>query len=948
MGTAVLALIICISVRNGLKNQDLVPGGCKENITEAVIQAGSDVTLKCHGNGTVKWIIQGKKNKYITNDTLQILNAGYKSTTTYTCVYNSSKSMESASVHLFVKDESKYWNYLHGYILSFEVGKDALIPCLLTDPSIPESAVSLESLDCAGKKLNISFEKKKGFTIRNVQMNLDECKFYCKAKVNGIEKKSTTIKFFITYAHIMPSVSLTSHEHMRIQGEDLIITCIATSNVQSNIKWEHKTEQKTTTIKNYDPAGGVWTVTSILTIQNVTFEDSGNYTCIAENNGGSNSSSANLQVIEKAFVDVSTAQEKNMTLLKGDNVVLNVDIKAYPSKLSWDWLHNKSGNARSVSSLSKMKDQGPYSTKNILILNRLNEKESGTYTFSANNSKTDAFLSFEIKLYSAPTVDLESNTVNGSQEIKCTSQGFTLPTIQWLQCPNISCTDAEKVPLTGEQSQEEHEDLVISTMRPSGSLYNITIFCTASNIAGNTSTKMLFNSPVQPALMVSKIDPEQFSPLMVVVAVLGVFFLLLSAFLFYKYKQKPKYAIRWQMVQMSEGNQYLCIDPTQLPYNERWEFPRANLQFGKTIGAGAFGKVMEATAFGMGKDDSALRVAVKMLKPSAHTDEKEALMSELKILSHLGHHENVVNLLGACTSGGPILVITEYCQHGDLLNFMRRKAEVLNSISSADSTSDYKNMAVEQKYLEGDSGQKSEGKDSYIDMKPINPSMGSTSESPLVEEEDMGDHLPLDLHDLLNFSLQVAEGMSFLASKNCIHRDVAARNVLVTQGRVAKICDFGLARDIENDSNYVVKGNARLPVKWMAPESIFDCIYTVQSDVWSYGILLWEIFSLGRSPYPGVIVNRKFYKMIKDGFKMDCPDYSPLAIYRIMKACWDLEPTRRPTFKQVTELINRQMSLNTNQEYTNVIQEQQDEDCSDTKCVDPQQPLVKGNNYQFC
>ncbi|MEJ1274682.1 KIT proto-oncogene receptor tyrosine kinase [Cricetulus griseus] len=225
---------------------------------------------------------------------------------------------------------------------------------------------------------------------------------------------------------------------------------------------------------------------------------------------------------------------------------------------------------------------------------------------------------------------------------------------------------------------------------------------------------------------------------------------------------------------------------------------------GKTLGAGAFGKVVEATAYGLIKSDAAMTVAVKMLKPSAHLTEREALMSELKVLSYLGNHMNIVNLLGACTVG-----------------------------------------------------------DSYIERDV----------TPAIMEDD---ELALDLEDLLSFSYQVAKGMAFLASKN-----------------------------------------ARLPVKWMAPESIFNCVYTFESDVWSYGIFLWELFSLGSSPYPGMPVDSKFYKMIKEGFRMLSPEHAPAEMYEVMKTCWDADPLKRPTFKQVVQLIEKQISESTKHIYSN-------------------------------
>uniref|UniRef100_A0A8C2H209 receptor protein-tyrosine kinase n=1 Tax=Cyprinus carpio TaxID=7962 RepID=A0A8C2H209_CYPCA len=348
---------------------------------------------------------------------------------------------------------------------------------------------------------------------------------------------------------------------------------------------------------------------------------------------------------------------------------------------------------------------------------------------------------------------------------------------------------------------------------------------------------------------------------------------------------KPKYEIHWKVIESFDGNNYTYIDPTQLPYDPKWEFPRERLRFGKILGSGAFGKVVAATAYGLCSADTVTTVAVKMLKPSAHSTEKEALMSELKVLSFIGNHINIVNLLGACTVGGPTLMITEYCCYGDLLNFLRRKRDAFFSSKTGDGY--YKNL------LSQTQTSRESTDNGYMPMRSYQKRSNQT------EWCDDKDDLSLDTEDLLSFSYQVAKGMDFLTSKNCIHRDLAARNVLLTQGRVAKICDFGLARDITRDSSYVLRGNACLPVKWMSPESLFACVYTFESDVWSYGILLWEIFSLGNTPYPGIPVGSTYYKMIQDGYRMSEPEFAPIEVYEVMRWCWSADPLKRPTFKKL-------------------------------------------------
>lgn len=157
------------------------------------------------------------------------------------------------------------------------------------------------------------------------------------------------------------------------------------------------------------------------------------------------------------------------------------------------------------------------------------------------------------------------------------------------------------------------------------------------------------------------------------------------------------------------------------------------------------------------------------------------------------------------------------------------------------------------------------------------------------------------MEDLICYSFQVAKGMEFLSSRKCIHRDLAARNILLSENNVVKICDFGLARDVYKDPDYVRKGDARLPLKWMAPETIFDRVYTTQSDVWSFGVLLWEIFSLGASPYPGVCIDELFCRRLKEGTRMRPPEYATTEIYQTMLDCWLARPTDRPTFAEMVE-----------------------------------------------
>ncbi|NXT84559.1 HCK kinase, partial [Zapornia atra] len=157
------------------------------------------------------------------------------------------------------------------------------------------------------------------------------------------------------------------------------------------------------------------------------------------------------------------------------------------------------------------------------------------------------------------------------------------------------------------------------------------------------------------------------------------------------------------------------------------------------------------------------------------------------------------------------------------------------------------------------------------------------------------------LPKLIDFSAQIAEGMAYIEKRNYIHRDLRAANILVSAVLVCKIADFGLARVIE-DNEYTAREGAKFPIKWTAPEAISYGSFTIKSDVWSFGILLTEIITYGRIPYPGMS-SMEVIRALEQGYRMPRTENCPEELYDIMMRCWKTKPEDRPTFEYTQSIL---------------------------------------------
>ncbi|XP_065281541.1 uncharacterized protein [Dermacentor albipictus] len=292
------------------------------------------------------------------------------------------------------------------------------------------------------------------------------------------------------------------------------------------------------------------------------------------------------------------------------------------------------------------------------------------------------------------------------------------------------------------------------------------------------------------------------------------------------------------------------LTSNHLPSLDGWEMPRDHIVINRKLGEGAFGTVYGGEA--LVTDQCWQAVAVKTLKVGAIIEEKLDFLSEAEMMKRFDH-KNIVRLLGVCTTGEPVYTVMEFMLYGDLKTYLLARRHLVK-------------------------------------------------ENERHKSEEVSDRC------LTAMALDVARGLSYLADLKYVHRDLACRNCLVNAGRTVKIGDFGMCRPMYDSDYYRFNKRGMLPVRWMAPESLNDGIFTTMSDVWSYGVLLYEIITFASFPYQG-LSNNQVLEYVKGYKTLPVPNGCKPELEALLLRCWARSPSQRPTACEIVEILANDSKL---------------------------------------
>ncbi|KAL2094088.1 hypothetical protein ACEWY4_011400 [Coilia grayii] len=333
-----------------------------------------------------------------------------------------------------------------------------------------------------------------------------------------------------------------------------------------------------------------------------------------------------------------------------------------------------------------------------------------------------------------------------------------------------------------------------------------------TSLAGNGSwTEPIFFYVPQPT---ADYDSALYLFITIPVVVVAIIVCIIGALVYVNRKRNAD--------RLGNGVLYASVNPeyfsaADMYVPDEWEVAREKITMCRELGQGSFGMVYEGIAKGVVKDEPDTRVAIKTVNESASMRERIEFLNEASVMKEFNCH-HVVRLLGVVSQGQPTLVIMELMTRGDLKSHLR-------SLRSKEAGGSCSNV------------------------------------------------LP-PLKKMIQMAGEIADGMAYLNANKFVHRDLAARNCMVAEDFTVKIGDFGMTRDIYETDYYRKGGKGLLPVRWMSPESLKDGVFTTHSDVWSFGVVLWEIATLAEQPYQGMS-NEQVLRFVMEGGLLDKPDNCP-------------------------------------------------------------------------